>query len=136
MVNKVTILGRVGKTPEVKYLEGGMAVAKLTIATTEKYKNAKGEVVESTEWHNVTAWRKLAEIIEKYVQKGQLLYIEGKIKYSKSEKDGKTSYFTEIVANELKMFPKAHNSGSQETTEAKTESQSDDAEAFPDDLPF
>ena len=79
-INKVILVGYVGRDPEIRYLEGGVAVAKFSLATTESYKNKEGNKVEQTEWHTVVAWRGLAEIIEKYVKKGQLLYIEGKIR--------------------------------------------------------
>lgn len=80
MVNKVILIGNVGADPEVRYLEGGVAVANLRLATTERYKNKNGENIDQTEWHNIVLWRGLAEIVEKYVKKGMRLYIEGRIR--------------------------------------------------------
>jgi single-strand DNA-binding protein len=105
MVNKVILVGNVGKDPEVRYLENGVAVAQFTLATSEVYKDKSGNRATRTEWHNVVAWRNLAEIVEKYVKKGNPLYIEGKItSRSYDAKDGSKRYVTEIVANELKML--------------------------------
>ena len=104
MVNKALILGRVGKDPEVRHLENGASVANFSLATTEKYKDKSGEKKEITTWHNIVLWRGLADIAAKYVKKGDLLYIEGKITTRSWEKDGVTRYTTEIVGNEMKML--------------------------------
>ena len=80
MVNKVILIGNVGADPDIKYLDGGVAVARFSLATTESYKNKNGERVDQTEWHNIVLWRNLAEIAEKYVKKGMRLYIEGRIR--------------------------------------------------------
>jgi len=106
MVNKVILVGNVGKDPEVQYISDDVAVAKFTLATSESYKNKMGERVTNTEWHNIVAWRGLAKVIEQYVKKGAQLYIEGKITNRSYEKDGTTKYFTEIVANEMKILGK------------------------------
>ena len=88
-VNKVILVGNVGNDPEVKYLDGGTAVAKFSLATTENYKNKAGERVSQTEWHNIVAWRHLAELTEKYIIKGKQLFIEGRITTrSWEDKDG------------------------------------------------
>ncbi len=110
MINKVVLLGNVGKDPEVKYLESGTAVATFPLATSENFKDKNGERQTRTEWHNIVLWRGLAEVAEKYVKKGTQLYIEGKITSRSYEKDGQTRYFTEIVANEMKMLG-SRNSG-------------------------
>jgi single-strand DNA-binding protein len=102
-VNKVILLGRVGKEPDVKVVNDSKVV-KITLATSEKWKDKSGEPHEATEWHNVIAWRGLAEVIEKYVKKGDLLYIEGKIKTRSWESDGKKNYVTEIMADRLEML--------------------------------
>lgn len=102
-LNKVQLIGRVGKEPESRTLTNGTAVANLTMATSEKY-TQDGEKKEITEWHRVVFWRKLAEIVEKYVSKGQLLYIEGKLVTRSWEKDGQKHYTTEIVANSMQML--------------------------------
>jgi single-strand DNA-binding protein len=103
-INKVILVGHVGKDPEVKYLEGGIAVAKFPLATTEVYKNKEGQRVESTEWHNIVMWRGLAEVAEKYVRKGKQLYIEGKIKTRQYGEENAKKYFTEILADTMTML--------------------------------
>lgn len=103
-VNKVILVGNVGKDPEVKYLEGNVAVAKFTLATSEVYKNREGQRVEQTEWHNIVLWRGLAEVAEKYVRKGKQLYIEGKIRTRAYEEGNVKMYFTEIIADSMTML--------------------------------
>lgn len=103
-VNKVILIGNVGKDPEVKYIEQDVPVAKFTLATSESYKAKNGEKVETTEWHNIVLWRGLAKIAEQYVKKGSKLYIEGKITHRQYEQDGVTKFFTEIVGNSMEML--------------------------------
>lgn len=103
-VNKVILVGNVGRDPEVKYLEQDVPVAKFTLATSESYKAKNGEKVETTEWHNIVLWRGLAKVAELYVKKGSKLYIEGKITHRQYEQDGVTKYFTEIVGNNMVML--------------------------------
>ena len=103
MINKVTLVGRVGKDPEQHQLETGIVV-NFSLATSEKWTDKNGEKQESTEWHNCKAFGPLAEIIVKYVKKGDLLYIEGKIKTRSWEHDGSTRYATEIVCNVMQML--------------------------------
>jgi len=104
-VNKVILVGNVGKDPETRYLEGGTAVSKFPLATSEVYKNREGEKITTTEWHNIVLWRGLAEVAEKYVKKGSQLYIEGRIKTrSYNDQDGKTKYITEIVGDVMQML--------------------------------
>ena len=104
MVNKVILVGNVGADPEVKYLEGGVAVANLRLATTERYKR-NGETVEQTEWHSIVIWRGLAEVVEKYVTKGMRLYIEGRIRTrSWEDQGGAKRYTTEIYADSMQML--------------------------------
>ena len=103
-INKVILVGHVGKDPEVRYLDGGVAVAKLTLATTETYKNKEGNKVDHTEWHNIVFWKGLAEVVEKYVKKGNLLYIEGKIKYRIFGEGDNKKYYTDIVADNMTML--------------------------------
>lgn len=103
--NKVQLIGNLGNNPEVINLESGKKLAKFSIATNETYKNAKGEQIKDTQWHNVVAWGKTAEIIEKYLQKGNEVAVEGKlINRSFDDKDGNKRYVTEILANELLML--------------------------------
>lgn len=98
-VNKATLLGNVGKDPEIRTFDNGNKVANFSLATSEKYTKKDGEKVENTEWHNVSVFGKLADIVETWVKKGQQLYIEGKIKTRSYEKDGEKRYVTEIVLN-------------------------------------
>lgn len=103
-INKVILLGLVGKDPQVRYLESGTAVATFPLATSESYKNKNGERVTTTQWHNIVVWRRQAEIVEQYVRKGSELYIEGKIRSrSWQGEDGIKRYVTEIVANEITL---------------------------------
>jgi len=105
MVNKVILLGNVGRDPEVRYLDNGVVVTKFPLATSETYTNKSGDKVTNTEWHNVVLWRKLAEVAEKWVKKGTPLYIEGKIRSrSYDDKDGNKRYITEIVADNMQML--------------------------------
>lgn len=103
--NKVQLIGHLGNNPEIISLESGKKLAKLSIATNENYKNAQGEKVSETQWHNVIAWNKTADIIEKYLEKGNEVAIEGKLtSRSYEDKDGVKKYITEIVCNELLML--------------------------------
>tara|TARA_R110002124_G_scaffold89643_5_gene229195 strand:- start:17677 stop:18012 length:336 start_codon:yes stop_codon:yes gene_type:complete len=103
--NKVQLIGNLGNNPEIITLESGKKLAKISIATNETYKNAQGEKVTDTQWHNVVAWNKTAEIIEKYLQKGSEVAIEGKLtSRSYEDKDGVKKYITEIVCNEMLML--------------------------------
>ncbi len=107
MINKVILVGNVGRDPEVRYLDSGVAVAKFPLATSETYTNKNGERVTNTEWHNIVIWRKLAEIVEKYVHKGQQLYLEGKISNrSYEDKEGIKRYITEVVVDNMQMLGK------------------------------
>ncbi|WP_375435357.1 single-stranded DNA-binding protein [uncultured Hymenobacter sp.] len=104
-INKVILVGNLGKDPEVRHLEGGISVANFTLATNEYYKDKQGTRVERTEWHNIAAWRGLAEMAEKYLKKGQQVYIEGKIRTRQyQDKENQTRYITEIIADEITML--------------------------------
>ena len=106
--NKVQLIGNLGNDPEIITLESGKKLAKFTIATNESYKNASGEKVTDTQWHNIVAWGKTVEIIEKYVTKGKEVAIEGKLTTRSYEnKEGEKRYFTEVVCNELLMLGKS-----------------------------
>jgi len=103
--NKVQLIGNLGQDPEIINLESGKTLAKFSIATNESYKNAEGEKVTDTQWHNVIAWGKTADIIEKYLTKGKEVAIEGKLTTrSWDDKDGNKRYTTEVVCNELLML--------------------------------
>jgi single-strand DNA-binding protein len=105
-VNKVILIGNLGKDPEVKYTPSGTPVAKFSLATNEKFKDKGGEWQERTEWHNIVAWQRLAEIVGEYVKKGSKIYIEGRITTSSWEdkQSGEKKYRTEIVANDLVLL--------------------------------
>ena len=106
--NKVQLIGNLGNAPEVKNLEFGKKVVNFTMATNESYKNSKGEKIIDTQWHNIVAWGKTADLIEKYVSKGQEIAIEGKLtSRSYDTKEGIKRYITEIVCNEVVMFSKS-----------------------------
>ena len=105
--NQVQLIGHLGKKPEITNLENGSKLAKFTLATNETYKNAKGDRIENTQWHNLTAWGKTAEIAEMFLDKGKEVAIKGKIAYNNyTDKEGNKRYATEIVVNEILMFAK------------------------------
>jgi len=104
-VNKVILVGNLGKDPELRYTASGVAVATFSLATSERYKDRNGEQQDKTEWHNIVAWRQLAEICGKYLHKGKQVYIEGKIQTrSYDDRDGNKRYITEIVADQMQML--------------------------------
>jgi single-strand DNA-binding protein len=106
-LNKVTLIGNLGKDPEMQFLEGNIAIAKISLATTESFKDKNGAVHNQTEWHQVVLWRSLAELAQKYLAKGSLVFIEGKLKTrSFEDKDGNKKYVTEIVGEQLIMLDK------------------------------
>ncbi|MHC1690375.1 MAG: single-stranded DNA-binding protein [Bacteroidales bacterium] len=110
-LNKVLLIGNVGKDPEVRHLENGSMVARFSLATTEKFKDKNGEFQEQTEWHNVVCWRSLAERVEKYVKKGSQLFIEGKIRTgSWEDKTGQIRYTVEIIADNIQILGKKQDS--------------------------
>ncbi len=105
--NKVQLIGNLGNNPEVKTLDGGKKMARFSVATNETYRNAKGEKVVETQWHSLIAWGKVAEIAEKFLQKGSEVALEGKlINRSYNNKDGNKKYVTEVQVNELLMLGK------------------------------
>ena len=105
-VNKVILVGNLGKDPEVKYTPSGVPVAKFSLATNERYKDKGGEWQDRTEWHNIVAWQRLAEIIGEYVKKGSKIYIEGRLQTSSWEdkQSGEKKYRTEVVASDLVLL--------------------------------
>ncbi|MEN8225104.1 MAG: single-stranded DNA-binding protein [Bacteroidota bacterium] len=104
-INKVILVGNLGKDPEIRTLESGAKVANFTLATSESYKNREGQKVTTTEWHNIVLWRGLADIAERFLKKGNQVYIEGKIKNrSWDDKDGNKRYITEIMGDNLTML--------------------------------
>jgi len=105
--NKVQLIGNLGNAPEIKVLDGGKKLARLSLATNETYKNAKGEKITETQWHNVIAWDKTAEIVEKYFTKGLEVLVEGKlVNRNYTDKEGVKKYVTEVQASELLILTK------------------------------
>ncbi|MFZ5554346.1 MAG: single-stranded DNA-binding protein [Bacteroidota bacterium] len=135
-INKVILIGNLGKDPEVRRLENGAAVASFSLATTETYKDRNtGESKSHTDWHNIVMWRGLAEVAEKYLKKGMQIYVEGKIRNrSYQDKDGNTKYITEVVADNMVMMSRAGSSENTPSQESPSFSPSDDTGG--DDLPF
>src|SRR5438105_9731487 len=113
-VNKVILVGNLGKDPEIKYTQSGIPVAKFSLATNERFKDKSGEWQDRTEWHNIVAWQRLAEIVGEYVKKGSKLYIEGKLRTSSwdDKESGQKRYKTEVIAEQLVLL-----SGKGETEE-------------------
>ena len=110
-LNKVSLIGNLGKDPEIQYLEGNITVAKISLATTESYKDKNGISHSSTEWHNVVLWRGLADLAKNYLSKGSLIFVEGKIKTrSYDDKEGNKKYVTEIIGEELLLLDKKTSS--------------------------
>ena len=115
MINKVILVGNVGLDPEVRTLESGVKVARVRLATTERIFNRQtNETTEHTEWHTITLWRGLAEVVDKFVRKGSQLYIEGRLRSREWERDGQKHYATEIVADDMKLLGRRSDNGSQE----------------------
>jgi single-strand DNA-binding protein len=116
MINKVNLIGRVGKDPEIKHLQNENSVANFTIATSKKFTNKSGEKKETTQWHNIVIWGKLCNVVEKYVKKGDMVCLFGEIEYRNYEnKEGQKVYITEIVCDELVMLGgKKENTNSSE----------------------
>jgi single-strand DNA-binding protein len=139
-VNRVILIGNVGRNPEIKTFDSGAKTATFTLATTERYKDKSGEDKEQTEWHNIVCWRGLADVVEKYVKTGTQLYIEGKIKSrSYSDKEGNTKYITEIMADSLQMLgkrEKTEESGSRPQVTVTPPPVAESFEPQAGDLPF
>jgi len=139
-VNKVILVGNVGKDPETRHLDKGVAVSNFPLATSENYIAKTGEKVSTTEWHNIVAWRGLAEVVEKYVKKGSRLYVEGRIKTRSYDKDGVKHYMTEIFADNIELLDRRE--GQQDTPQngraeqMQAVSEPDLNQPEEDDLPF
>ena len=116
MINKVILVGNVGMDPEVRSLESGVKVARIRLATSERIFNRQtNESTEHTEWHTVTLWRGLADVVDKYVHKGSQLYIEGRLRSREWEQDGQKRYATEIVADEMKLLGRRQEGAPQQS---------------------
>lgn len=154
-INKAILVGNLGNDPEIKYTQGGMAITKISLATTSVRKDRDGNTQENTQWHRVTFFGKLGEIAGEYLRKGSQVYIEGEIRYDKyTGQDGVEKYFTEIVANEMQMLGGRGDGGGgggggyergggggrpqrQEQQQRREPAQRPPAEEFPDDdIPF
>lgn len=148
-VNKVILIGNLGQDPEVKYMPNGNAVANITVATSESWKDKNtGEQVDKTEWHRVVFFRRLAEIVGEYLKKGSKVYIEGKLQTRKwQDKNGKDNWTTEIIANEMQMLDSQGKGSGDGFTNKSAQQQSRPAQSAPaqaapanndfdDDIPF
>ena len=145
MINKVTLIGNTGGDPETRRLESGQTVARFSLATNETYKDKEGNQHTNTEWHNIIAWGNLAEIVEKNVRKGMLVFVEGKIKYRKyTDKDGIERNVTDIEAATIRRLEKVEKQESGESKNFPSEPsktvtqtpQQSRKEPYTDDLPF
>ena len=103
-LNKVMLIGNVGNDPDVRTTSSGTPIANMSLATTRKWKDGSGEQKEKTEWHRLTVWGKLVDVVERYVKKGDRLYVEGRIEYSESESDGQKKYWTDVNVLEMVML--------------------------------
>jgi single-strand DNA-binding protein len=131
-VNKVILIGRLGKDPETRYMTSGEAVTNATLATSENWKDKSGEKQEKTEWHNLVFYRRLAEIAGEYLKKGSQVYVEGKLQTRKWQtKEGQDRYTTEIVVNEMTMLGAKSTGGSFEVVENKSAATSSGSSAAP-----
>lgn len=131
MLNKVILIGRLGRDPEVRYMPNGEAVCNFSVATSESWKDSNGQKQERSEWHNVTMYRKLAEIAGEYLKKGSQVYLEGKIKSRKyTDKNGVERTAYDIIANEMKML------GGNAQTPAQKQQPAQAQEDISDDVPF
>ncbi|MCD4745879.1 MAG: single-stranded DNA-binding protein [Bacteroidales bacterium] len=139
-INKVILIGNLGKDPEIRRLESGVAVAKFSLATSESYKNREGNRIDQTEWHNIVLWRGLAEVAEKYLTKGKQVYIEGRIKTrSWEDKDGNKRYTTEIIGDNMTMLGGRRDQTDDPVPVSQAEKPlpvSPEIETPEDDLPF
>jgi len=131
MLNKVQLIGNLGKDPELRHTASGTAVATFSLATSTKHKNKDGDFVEKTEWHNIVVWRQLAELCSQFLHKGRLVFIEGKIQTrSYDDRDGNKRYITEIIADNVKFLEKNNKEGS--STHHQVRNDNDDwAEEYP-----
>ena len=142
MVNKVILVGNLGRDPEIRYTPSGTAVANFSIATSEKWKDKKsGEMQERTEWHRIVAWGRLGEICGEYLNKGKQVYIEGRMQTRSWEKDGVTRYTTEVVASEMKMLGGRGGGDGSHSQQSSSASEYEgpplpDSGGYDDDIPF
>lgn len=144
MINKVILVGNVGADPEIRTLDSGVKVARIRLATTERVPNKdKSGYTDVTEWHSITLWRNLADVVDKYIRKGSQLYIEGKLRTREYDKNGVKCFATEIVADEMKMLGKREATSAPPSSPTAVVSYNDSPTPMPpipapspDDLPF
>lgn len=141
MLNKAMLIGNVGQDPEIRYTPGGDAVANLSVATSEKWKDKQGDKQEKTEWHRIVAFGRRAEVIGEYVTKGSKLYIEGKLQTKKwQDQSGNNRYTTEIIADKIQMLGGNSDGGQQQRAPQQQRQQpaqqQESAPDFDDDIPF
>lgn len=130
-INKVTLIGRVGKDPDLRTLQSGKSVVNVTLATSSKYKDRNGDQAEDTQWHRLVAYDKLADIISQYVHKGSLIYVEGSLKYGKyTDKDGNEKNTTDIIINQMQML------GGKGDSQRETPRQREEVPVDDSDVPF
>jgi len=145
-INKVILIGNLGKDPEIRYMPNGDAVTNITLATTETWKDKTGEKQEKTEWHRITFYRKLAEIVGEYLKKGRSVYVEGRLETRKwTDKAGVDRYTTEVIASDMKMLGskpgssfevESKNDNTQTSKDEPTVKSSSGFEDMDDDIPF
>ena len=131
-LNKVMLIGNVGSDPEIRATGSGARVAKMSLATNRSWQDRSGNQQEKTEWHRLTFFGKLTDIVEQWVKKGDRLYVEGRVEYSQAEGEGGTKYWTDIVVNEMIMMGSANGGGRTDAAPQASESSDDTS----DDLPF
>ena len=135
-VNKVTLIGNLGKDPELRYTSSGVAVATFSMATSESWKDPEGNTQERTQWHSIVAWRKLAEIVGEYLKKGSKIYLEGRLQYRNyDDKNGVKRYVTEIVMDEMVMLD-SRGGGASQQQDSGSSQLPEETGGKVDDLPF
>ena len=138
MINEVRLIGNIGQEPEIRVISGGGKVANISVATSEKWKDKSGEWKEETQWHRISAFGYPADYIEKYVEKGMQVYVEGSIKYGSYEKNGQTVYTTTIKAGKIKILGKKgeNSKGGNGGSQGGYEYRPDNSQSTGDDVPF
>jgi len=136
-INKVILIGRLGKDPDLRYTPKGTAVCSFTLATNNDYNGEDGNLVKRVEWHNISAWSKLAEICSKYLKKGSKIYCEGRLQYDEYEKDGIKRFSTKIIMSDMQMLDtKGEGGGSGSSTSSPASTDSSSSQTDDSDLPF
>ena len=143
-LNKVMLIGNVGSDPDVRATSSGGQVAKVSLATSRQWKDGSGQQKEKTEWHRLTFFGRLVDLVDQWVKKGDRLYVEGRVEYSETEKDGQKRYWTDIVVNEMVMLGSTPDGGGSGSSRGRGGNDQDDSTSSPaapisepdDDLPF